>query len=222
MICSSIRSINNLSQLLYGSTQLLVVATGVTYVIITGALDLSVGSGVMASAIVLNYFSKNGVPVLPAVLLAVMTGAVAGLVNGLVVTKLKCNAYLATYGMQLILKGIGLTISNGSQINTANAVKQIFRYKVFGIVPLYFIVAIIVIFAAQYVLKYTPFGRKGSAVGCNAKGARCMGINTDWIRCSAFIITGALAGVAGVLMAVNTGAATVNTGSGYEFNAVIS
>lgn len=217
ILSAPFRSINNLTQLLFSCTQMLVVATGVTYVIITGALDLSVGMGVLASAMLLNLLTSKGVNIFVAIIAAILLGTLAGFINGFVVTKLRCNAYLATYGMQLALRGFGLTISKGVNQNTSTAVKALFKYKVFGIVPLYFVIALLILLIAQYVLRYTSYGRKIIAVGCNEMGARRVGINSDSIRCSAFVISGTCAGIAGVLMAANVGTATTNTGSGYEF-----
>lgn len=207
---------NNLLLLVSNSASMLVVCAGMTYVFITGAMDLSVGSTMLLSGMIINLLMGKGVPAVPAILAALAAGAAVGLINGFCVTKLKANAFLVTYGTQIAVRGLALTLSGNASVFTSQSLKDGLRIKILGI-PLFIYLAVLLVLAAQYVLRYTAYGRKVIAVGCNLEGASRIGIKTTQIRASVFVVSGLCAATAGLIMAVNVGNCTPYAGDGIEF-----
>lgn len=207
---------NNLLMLVSNSASMMVICAGMTYVFITGAMDLSVGSVMLFSGMVINLLMENGVPAIVSVLAALAAGAGVGLINGLCITKLKANAFLVTYGTQIAVRGLALTLAGNCSVFTSQSLKDALRVRILG-VPLFIYFAVILVIIAQYVLRCRPYGRKVIAVGCNLEGAARTGIPTAKIRASVFVVSGVCAAIAGLIMVVNVGNCTPYAGSGIEF-----
>lgn len=210
-------SLGNLSMLISNSASLMVVCTGLTFVIITGALDLSVGSTLLLSGMIINLLVAKGIAIPLAILAAVAAGTLIGIINGVIVAKLHANAFLVTYGTQIAMRGLALTISGNVSIFTDATIKEFFRTELLGL-PLYVFISFALLFGAQFVLRYTTYGRKVITVGCNEAGAEKIGINTHAIRISVFALSGLFAALAGLVSVANVGNCTPYTGSGVEFN----
>lgn len=208
---------NNLLLLVSNSASMMVVCAGMTYVFITGAMDLSVGSTMLLSGMIINLLMGKGVPAVIAILVALAAGVVIGLVNGFCITKLKANAFLVTYGTQIAVRGLALTLSGNASAFTAQSLKDVFRVKILGI-PLFIYLSVLLLVFAQYALRYTDYGRKVIAVGCNTEGAARIGIRTTQIRASVFVVSGVCAAIAGLVMVINVGNCTPYAGDGIEFN----
>lgn len=207
---------NNIIQLISNCASMLVVCAGMTFVIITGALDLSVGSVLLLSGMMINLLVQAGVPTIPAILCALLAGTLIGAINGFCVMRLKANAFLVTYGTQIAIRGFALTISNNASVYTSQGLKDTLRFQVAGI-PLFILLAVLLILVAQFVLKYTAYGRKVIAVGCNETGAAKIGIRTKLVKGSVFAISGLCAAIAGLITVVNVGTCAPYTGNGIEF-----
>lgn len=207
---------NNLILLVSNSASMMAVCTGMTFVIITGALDLSVGSTLLLSGMSINLMTQAGFPIPVAILCALAVGMLIGAINGLIVTKLHANAFLVTYGTQIAIRGLALTLSNNTAVFTVQGIKDIFRFNILG-VPFYVVLAVALLLLAQFILRYTTYGRKVIAVGCNTAGAAKIGIKTDRVRASVFVISGLFAAIGGLITVVNVGNCTPYTGNGIEF-----
>jgi len=219
------------ANILEQSTFVGVMAIGLAIVIISGHLDLSVESTAALSAMVTGIlFAKSGIglgltfsPVwlmLPASLfLAVLVGAVIGAINGFFVVRLGMTAFIVTLASFIWVRGLVVAISGGrSAQSLAPSIRVIGIERLFGIPLLAWIsVACFIIFSV--LMAKTPFGRYVTLVGGNHEATFRAGINSNRVVWISFIIAGALAGVAGWLLAIRTSGATANLGIGMLFNA---
>lgn len=210
-------SANNMIQLLSNCATMFVVCAGMNFVIITGALDLSVGSVVLASGMIINLMVKAGYHPLIAIVCALVFGALVGFINGICVTKFHCNAFLVTYGTQIATRGLALLLSGNGSVFTSDGLKNVLRYKPFDTLPLFVIISVVVMVVAQLVLHYTTYGRNVIALGCNEAGAAKIGIPTRKIRCSVFVVSSVCAAFAGLINVVNVGGCSPYAGNGLEF-----
>ncbi|MFE3144422.1 ABC transporter permease [Streptomyces scopuliridis] len=197
-----------------------ILAAGMTFVVLTAGIDLSIGSTVAVAGVVSVLIATSGVPALPAVLAGILLGGVAGLVNGLLTAYLSLAAFIVTLGTMTILRGLGYTMTNGQPIvsNTLNF-RDIGNGYVAGI-PVPVVVMAIVYLVAWFLLERTRYGKHIYAVGGNAEAARLAGIAVRRVTTSVYIIAGACAGLAGVIFAARVVSAQPTAGSGYELDAI--
>ncbi|WP_212524136.1 ABC transporter permease [Actibacterium sp. MT2.3-13A] len=219
------------ANILEQSTFVGVMAIGLAIVIIAGHLDLSVESTAALSAMVTGLlFAKSGIGMgltmspewlmLPAsLLLAILVGAVIGVINGFFVVRLGMTAFIVTLATFIWARGLVVAISGGrSAQSLAPSIRVIGIERILGVPLLAWIsVACFIIFAV--LMAKTPFGRYVTLVGGNREATFRAGINSDRILWLSFILAGALAGVAGWLLAIRTSGATANLGTGMLFNA---
>lgn len=197
-----------------------ILAVGMTFVIITGGIDLSVGSllgfsGVIAASLV----SGGGNPLL-AVLAGIAAGLVFGVVNGVLVSYAKIVPFIVTLGMLSIARGFTNVYTHGSPIIKLNKVFTALGQSSFlGIgLPVWIFVCMLLV---GYVLLHTTkLGRYTLAVGGNESAAKTSGINTAKIKMFAYTFTGFCCGLAGILMTAKTNAGAPNAGTGYELDAI--
>lgn len=195
-----------------------VVAIGQTFVILTGGIDLSIGSGIGLAGVLVAKLQPYGV--VPAIGVALAACLVAGLANGLIITKLRVTPFVATLGMMAILRGATYVISGGYSIyGTPFLVKFIGQGNFLGI-PMLVVVVLAATGIAYYVTKYTIFGRHVYAVGGNEEGARLAGVRVQRTKLWVYVISGLTMGIAGVMLAgrMNTGEPTA--GTGYELDCI--
>ena len=214
----------NILSLLTNSAPLLVASVGMTLILIIAEIDLSIGSiaGVVASVWIL-LLTKTDMGIVPASLISIVAGALIGMLNALLIVGLKINSFLATLGMQIFLRGFVYIFTDGAQILMTDAVKQAnaaLKNVFFGLSPL-LVFGILIAIAMTLIYKYTAFGRKVQAIGCNKAASLKLGINVKRVTAICYILCGALAGVAGILTATNVGMVhPSNIGSGLEFLAI--
>lgn len=221
-------TVNNLLTILLQITPYAMLGFGLTYVLITGGTDLSAGSVVGFGGIVCAKLLINGVPIVFSILAGVAAGAVAGLINGLIITKLGVVPFIATLGTQFAFRGLTQLVGAGKPVSIqsmenkqiVNAFKFIGGGTIFGKIP--FPVIIIIVFAVVFgiVLAKTGFGRRLFAVGSNEETARLSGIDVVKTKITAYMISGATAGFAGVLLASRLASAQSNAGQNYEFEGI--
>lgn len=206
-----------------------VLAIAATLVIITGGIDLSVGTLMtfcaVISGVVLTYF---GMPLPLGVLGAVLAGICCGLVSGTIIAKLKVPPFIATLGMMLILKGLSLVISGTRPIyfNGTPGFNQIAQGSLIGsLIPaipvpngvlILFTVAIVI----SFVLSKTALGRYTFALGSNEEAVRLSGVNVDRWKIAVYALAGGICGVAGLLIASRLNSAQPALGQGYELDAI--
>ncbi|MEA2598462.1 MAG: inositol transport system permease protein [Thermomicrobiales bacterium] len=205
-----------------------ILAVGMTFVILTGGIDLSVGSVVAFAGLVAAAVAKGsnwrdvgnpdsgGVAVLWAVLAAVGVGAGAGLIHGFAVAKLKVPAFVVTLGGLAAWRGAAQVLSEGSPINKFSGDYRYWGSQFISRVPVPVVLFAVFVIVGYLVLRYTTYGRSIYAVGGNPEAARLSGLNTTGLIMSVYVISGFCAGLCGFMLTSRLGAAEVTAGQGYE------
>jgi len=197
-----------------------IMAVGITFVILTGGIDLSVGSMLALSGIVLAGSIKAGLPLFPVILLTLAVGTAAGLVNGLVITQGKITPFVATLGMMSIARGLTLIYSKGYPISGFSAE---FRFigggSVFGL-PFPIILFLITILIAWLVLNHTKFGRYTYAIGGNEETVKLSGINVNFYKTLVYMTSGLTAGLSALILTARLNSAEPIAGTGYELDVI--
>ena len=226
---ASFRSWTNFSQILLSGTVYMLLAMGMTFIMIIGGIDLSFGSILGLAGGLFCFFLAWGLPLWVTVILTIGVGVLCGFLNGMMVTKLGLIPFIATLGGQWVYRGILKLLNNGSTITlrgfvpdeVISAVNYIGNGRFLGIpIPVYVVIVCAVILT--FLLRKTTFGRSCYAIGSNAETARMSGINVDRIKLLAFMLGGALAGLAGMIMTCRMFSAQANTGEGYEFEGIFA
>lgn len=195
----------NISDLLVSASILLVLAIAQQFSIVTGGIDLSIAANLPWAAVVFGLVYNGGFGVLPAVVAAIAAGSVVGLVNGLVIAKLKVNDFIATLGMLGVMNGVALIVSGGQSFAVNSHFLQALALGSIGPVRFFYLIAILVAVAAHLVFANTAFGTHVLATGGNRDAARNMGIPVDRMRIAVYLINGALVGLAAILLVARTG-----------------
>ncbi|CAG9183372.1 ABC transporter permease [Cupriavidus pinatubonensis] len=210
----------NLFNVLRGASIIGIVALGMTFVILNRGIDLSVGSIVGISSALTATFAPQGLVV--AVLVGCATGVGLGLVNGLLITRLRLQPFIATLGMLIFARGLVFVHTNGSNIVVENP-SEAFSFigsGYIGPVPMPVIIFIVMWAIAAVTLRYTRFGREIHAVGANEEAAWLTGINVKRNKVLTYCVSGLMAGIAGVILASRLGVAEPNGGTLYELDAI--
>jgi len=198
-----------------------IIAVGMTLVIIAGGIDLSVGSIVALSAVVATSLAHPGehMLVLP-LLVGLLVGLGCGAINGLLIAKRKLAPFIVTLGMMTAARGMALVYTSGRPvINLSDSYAQL-GGGYLGEVPLPVIIFLAIVLLGIFVLHYTRFGRYVYAVGGNELAAQVSGIDTKRITFSVYAITGALSGLAGMVLSSRVMSASPAIGQGYELDAI--
>ncbi len=213
-------SADNLKAILTGIAPDGLIAIGMTFVIITGGFDLSVGSTLALGGYVASVALLNGYDPATAVALGVVSGALVGLVNGFIITKVKVNPLVTTLGTMTIVRGIVLMETQGKVVTGfPPSFRQIGEGAAFGIFypVLIFLVLLVV---ADLLLRHSRFLRQNYYVGGNEEAARLSGIDVDRVRMAMYVITGMLAALAGVITTAKNGSASPIAGTGAELRVI--
>jgi ribose transport system permease protein len=190
----------NLLNITQQTAMISVMAIGMTFVLSTGEIDLSIGSVVALSAMVTALMLRWNLNFMIAVLAGLSTGAFVGFFNGLFVTKVRIPSFIATLGTMAIVGGLARWITNLESIAIANTTFTfIFGSGSFGRLPVLLIWTVVLLALGQYVLKKTSFGRYVLATGGNKISAIYSGIKVDKIKMAVLILNGAMAALAGIL-----------------------
>ena len=206
-----------------------VLALGVTFVIITGGIDLSVGTVMTFSAVMTGVFITNyHLPIPVGILGGILAGSTAGLVNGLMISRMKIPPFIATLGMLYATKGLSLVISELKPIyfNDTPIFREIAMGSVLGrIIPGFEVPnAVLIMFGAaiiaNFILARTILGRYTFALGSNEEATRLSGVNVAVWKTAVYLLSGLFAGLAGVLMAARLNSAQPALGAGYELDAI--
>lgn len=199
-------------------------AIGMTFTVMTGGIDLSVGSIMAMSALAAATFSTtNSALVLPtgvAIAIGLAVGALAGLVNGLIITKGSVPPFIATLATQMVFRGACLVFTNGQPITSyIESYKWLGQGYILGIpVPVYLYLVLVLV--SVYLLHYAKFGRHVYAVGGNPQAARASGLNIHKIAIATYIISGVLAAFSGIALSSRVNATSPILGQTYESDAI--
>ena len=203
-----------------------VIAIGMTFVIISGGIDLSVGSNIAVTGLLMAIMMKNwGVGVLPTLIVSLIFAGLIGLINGALIAFLNLPPFIATLGMMSIARGAAYTITGGAPIYTMpsgfTAISSRVRIPFIGDVPLYTILIMAAVFVlGWYCLRYTRVGRFTYAIGGNENCAKLSGINLSKIKCFVYVISGLCCGVAAILLTSRLDSAVPTNADGQEMDAI--
>lgn len=198
-----------------------ILAVGVTYVLLTGGVDLSLGSVVALSGVAAASFAHPGQhTLLLPVAMGILAGAACGAANGLVVTRGRVAPFIATLGMMTAARGLALLASGGRPVSNLSAAFDRIGGGDVAAVPAPTLILAAVAIASWIVLRNMRLGRHIYAVGGNENAARASGVHIGRVKMAAYTICGALAGLAGVVLASRITTGQPNAGIGYELDAI--
>ncbi|EUB98687.1 ABC-type transporter, integral membrane subunit [Rhizobium sp. CF080] len=220
-------------------TSIAFLGIGATCVIITGGIDLSVGSVLALSGVVAALAVKDfGTPVWLGMICGILTGSACGFINGILVTKMKLPPFIATLGMMMIARGVALQITgaravsglgesfgelgNGSLFRVVKIGDDGFPTIIFPGIPYPVILMIVIALGVSYMLNRSVLGRHIYAVGSNADAARLSGVNVARIVSFTYVLSGTLAGLTGCVLMSRLVTAQPNEGVMYELDAIAS
>ncbi|MEK4425192.1 ABC transporter permease [Solibacillus sp. FSL K6-1523] len=217
---SEFLSIGNIQNSLKSSLLYIVLAVGLTFVLLTGNIDISVGGTLGLSAAVSGLIMKNGGSIIFAIAVAVLIGAVVGLINGFGVTKLKISSFIMTLGMLEITRVVQVIYTDGKWVeNLPVAFKKLSQVQVGGVNVMILMILIGVILVHLYLTKSNK-GRYFSAIGDNMDGAVLLGVPVKRYVTYSFVISGVCSALAGLVFASQVGFISTNAGLGVEMTVI--
>jgi len=192
-----------------------------TLLLISGGIDLSIGSMIGLSTVIICTLVMNGTNVYIAVLIGFSTSVVCGLINGVIVSKSKCIPLIVTLGMSYVYYGLALVISQGLFLTLKGKFQFLGRGRVLS-VPVPMIILILMVLGTHFLLRNTKYGRRIVAMGGNEQMAFLSGINVDRLKIINYTLSGAIIGVASLVLVSRLGNILANAGEGYELRALAS
>lgn len=201
-----------------------IIAAGMTFVILTGGIDLSVGSVLAFCGAVAAYLAGSSMPIPLVIIITLMLGAVLGMITGTVISQGKVQAFIATLVSMTIMRGATLVFTKGKPISTGSGkTADLFSWIGSGYflgipVPVYLM--LIVFGISFYVLYHTRFGRYVYAMGGNEEAARLSGLSVNKLKIIVYGISGMLASLSGIIITARLSSAQPTAGSGYELDAI--
>jgi len=197
-----------------------ILAAGMTVVILTGGIDLSVGSVVALSGVTSVLMWTAGMPAIVCVIGGILVGALAGLVNGSLIAYLGLPAFIITLGALTYIRGFSYSLTNAQPLIASDlGFRGLGNGAVAGI-PTPVVIMLLVYLVLWFVLDRTSFGRHIYAIGGNRESARLAGINVKWTLVRVYLIMGACAGLAGVIFSARVESGQPKAGEGYELDAI--
>jgi ribose/xylose/arabinose/galactoside ABC-type transport system permease subunit len=199
-----------------------IIGVGMTFVLLTGGIDLSVGSNMYLSVVCAGLLMRSsGLEIVPALLVSVVVGTLFGAFNAFCIIRLKIIPFMTTLGTLVIGRGLGTALTESKQIDFPARMNEFGQTLFLGIIPMPIVVFALVVIAAYFVLTQTPFGRQVYAIGNDPEAGKKAGINTDRVIALVYIISGLLAGLAGFILASQLGGRVDRSfGEGREFDAI--
>ena len=213
-------TVGNWQNILRQSSINLIIAIGMTYVILTAGIDLSVGAVLALSTVVTADLLQRGIPVIPTMILGLTIGGILGLVSGLLVSRVKVPPFVATLGMMTVARGLALTYTQGRPITGLPDFFRTIGTGYLGPIPMPIIVAGITFLAAYILLTRTRMGLNIYALGNNPVAAHYTGIATSSYTTFVYVLAGALAALAGMILVARLDSAQPTAGISYEFDAI--
>lgn len=225
-IAENFFSLPNLTNILDLSATLLLAATAMTFILMLGAIDLSVEglaglAGIVGALMVKNFTNSNDYGFL-SIIICIFLGAIFGLLNGIVFTKLKIPSFMTTLGVGAVATGVGVLVTRGYPvIITDQSIRGLAHIRLLGgVVPLLFVIAITINFLIWFISERTMLGRHVIAIGGDEAIAKDLGIKIDLVKIIVFGISGAMFGLVGMLLVAKLGAGDIRNTIGLTFDAI--
>ena len=213
-------TVSNLLNVLEQTSINAIVAVGMTYVIISGGIDLSVGSVLAVAGIALALALEGGVPAPAAIGIALATGTVCGLANGVLITFGRLPPFIATLGMMSVARGAALMLAEGRPISGFSEGFRALATARVAMVPAPVLLTAAVYLVAHFVLVRTVFGRATYAIGGNEEAARLSGVHVHFHKTAVYGVAGLTSAVAAILLTARLNSAQPTAGTMYELDAI--
>jgi ribose transport system permease protein len=198
-----------------------IMAIGMTMVMVSGGIDLSVGSMMALTAVLGAQSMVAGAPVMLGILVCIALGAVFGLINGTAVAMLKIPPFIVTLGAMGIYRGVALLITDGTAVvGLPNSFGYLAEGNLFGIIPIPLLIVLVVAIAVHFLLTSTQPGRYCYAIGSNVEAARYAGVRVSRYQIIFYVILGALAGLSGAIESARLVTGQPTAGEGYELRVI--
>ena len=210
---------SNLFNILRQISMFGILSVGMTFVIVSGGIDLSVGS-IIALVCVITANMVNDHGIIPAILVALLVGALVGLINGVGIAYGKLQPFIMTLGTMYIATAAAAIYTNGTPISIKGNFSKIGNSMLFNTIPLPAIYFIVILIAAYLVMRNTRFGRHVYSIGSNKEATRLAGVDVKKVTLSVYILSGVLAAVTGIIFAAQMASGSPVAGEGYEMNAI--
>lgn len=215
----------NITSLLRQVAPILIIGMGQSYVLITGGIDLSIGSVVGMSCMMSATMMTRGVHVLIALPLTALACLFIGLLNGTLISRAKLPPFIATLGTMITARGVAQIVNNNMNTDQISAVgseifRDLFYYGKFAELFSPMWIALILFLIFNYILSSTRTGRHIYALGSNYEAARFSGVNVKWAQTKAYIVSSFMSCIVGFILMAQSGMGTMDAGNGYELNAV--
>lgn len=211
---------SNIIDVLRNTSYTLIIAIGMTFVLIAKGLDLSVGSIMALGGLIASLAMFRGVPVIVAIILGMLVGAGFGIVNAFCIVKLCIPAMIATLGTMYMARGVVLVVTKGSPVfPLPESFGNFGKGYLFGI-PYVVVISLVLLVIAHMILTNTTYGRKVYAIGGNPETAKFAGINVAMITATCYVISSVLASLSGILTAARMGSGQPSIGDGTEMTVI--
>lgn len=198
-----------------------ILTLGMVFVITAGGIDLSIGSMLALTSVIIGAILNRGGSIWLACIVPVIVTTFFGFINGALISKLNLFPFVVTLATQLVIRGTAYIVSGGYSQSLANIqFRQIGSGKLWDLIPYPVIALVVLAIIAYIIMHHTKLGRYVYAVGGNINAAKASGVNVFWTRTATFMIMGFMAGLAGVIMTSRINAAQPNIGVGYETDAI--
>lgn len=211
---------NNIRNILDQSALQIILAIGMTFVISTGGIDLSIGSIVALSGIIIGLMLNAGLSIILSALAGILFGGLLGVFNGILISKLKIAPFVVTIGSMSLYRGLSLVITEGMPIYGFPQGFTFFGKGDFGKINFPILIAALMVILAIFVFKYTKWGQYTLAIGGNEEALRRLGVNTNLFKTSVYFFSGLCAGLGGLILASRLNAAEPNAGYMLETNII--
>lgn len=220
-------SLSNMTNVLIQISINALIATGMTFVILTGGIDLSVGAVAALAGICVTYFIKKvpspsfGVSVLFIIGFSLLVGFGCGMLTAMAVSKFDVTPFIATLAVQSIARGVCYVITNSTPIfQLPESFNRFGQGRVMGKIPILVLVMVFTMIISAIVLRKTPYGRKVYAIGNSEEVAYLSGVNLSYVKSSVYVISAMLSALAGCCLASKLGTGQPGAANGYELDAV--
>lgn len=223
ILTNTFLSVVNITNVLRQVSFVVIIGSAVTLLMISGNIDLSVGSTLALSGVLAAKFAVLGISLTGSFIIGALVGGVIGLLNGFMVTKLKITPVIATLGTMYVGRGLALIFCNGRSINVGLPMEfSLIGRSFVGPIPLPLIFVIVIVAIFVFIETKTILGKYSFAIGGNRNAAILSGINAGGVVFLLYAVSGLLAGFSGVLMASRLGAGDPNVGLGFEFDVIVA
>jgi ribose transport system permease protein len=213
-------TITNIMAIMQQISVLGILTMGMSLLMISGGLDLSIGLIMALSCVVMAKILMSGGNIVEAIAANVFFATLCGFLNGVIVAKSKCIPLIITLGMQSLYFGIALVISGGNYMNFKGNFDGLEMTHLLGFIPISIIILVVVVVLTHLLLRYTKFGRRIVSIGGNEEAAYLAGIRVDFYKIITYAISGFLCSIAAIIFAARLNSIVASGGSGYELSAL--